>query len=795
MADRMIPEGGEHLPVSGPRNLALGIERIGLLPIRYPIVAALAFLVLLALGAVGFERLKVDDSLSQLFRSDTPEYKIYQEVTHRFPASEYDVLVVIEGDKLMARDSLEKLRDMAIDLQLIDGTRGLISLFSAREPPPSGGGVPPPLFPQNLPTGAEYDALVHRVLSNEIIRGKLVSDDGKLALFVLALDPKAVDNGQLDKIVASVRSTVHDDLQGAGLKQELSGVPVMQLEIRNAIERDRLIYNSLGFIAGCLIAVMFFRRISFMIIAAGPPLAAILLALGTLGWLDFRLNMFLNVMTPLIMVISFSDSMQLTFAARDRLIAGDSKATAFRNALYIVGPACVLTHATAGVSFIALMFSQSDLIRAFGEAGLVAVAVAMVAVLMLVPLLGMLLVRNESRFADEVRGSDTGLDFLRRFCSWIATQMVSRPGLYTLTGLLVVVGLSAVYMQLQPRYRLADQLPDREQAVQAAHRLDAKLTGANPIDVLIEIPKGKSLYDPETLGVIADVHALVEKQAGVGNVWSLQTLRNWLSEKLHVNDVATLKSYVDILPKYLTRRFISANQDAVIVNGRVPDIDASQLLPVIRSLDRQLNGVRTKYPGYTIAVTGLSAIAARNSATMIDRLSWGLTVEIAFVAAFIGLAFRSPIVMLVSILPGIFPIVAAGTLLFVLGMGLQFASVIALTVSFGLGLSATIHFLNRLQLEDTDEDDPGVGVERATVLVGPPLILTSAVLACGLAMTVFSSLPSLRLFGWLSAFAMISALVADLFILRPVAMYLSKVMRRVGGRHLSGPSRKELPKT
>jgi len=790
----MHNDGGEHLPVSGPRNLALGIERIGLLPIRYPWVAALVFLVLLAGAAVGFERLKVDDSLSQLFRSDTPEYKIYQEVTHRFPASEYDVLVVVEGDKLMARESLEKLRDMAIDLQLIDGTRGLISLFSAREPPPAGGGVPPPLFPQHLPAGPEYDALVKRVLSNEIIRGKLVSDDGKLALFVLALDPQAVDNGQLAKIIGSVRSTVADDLAGAGLKQELSGVPVMQLEIRNAIERDRLIYNSLGFIAGCLIAVMFFRRVSFMVIAAGPPLAAILLALGSLGWLDFRLNMFLNVMTPLIMVISFSDSMQLTFAARDRLIAGDSKAVAFRNALYIVGPACVLTHATAGVSFIALMFSQSDLIRAFGEAGLVAVIVAMVAVLMLVPLLGMLLVRNERRFAEEMRGSDTGLDFLRRFCSWIATQMVTRPGTYTLVGLAFVVALSAVYLQLEPRYRLADQLPDREQAVQAAHRLDAKLTGANPIDVLIEIPKGKSLYDPDTLGAIAEVHAMVEKQAGVGNVWSLQTLRNWLAEKLHVSDVATLKSYVDILPKYLTRRFISADEDAVVVNGRVPDIDASQLLPVIRSLDRQLNRVRAKYPGYTIAVTGLSAIAARNSATMIDRLSHGLTIEIVFVAAFIGIAFRSPVVMLVSILPGIFPIVAAGSLLLALGMGLQFASVIALTVSFGLGLSATIHFLNRLQIEDTVEDDPGVGVERATVLVGPPLILTSAVLACGLAMTVFSSLPSLRLFGWLSAFAMIAALFADLFILRPVAMYLSKVLRRAGGRHLSGPRHKRVPK-
>ena len=169
----------------------------------------------------------------------------------------------------------------------------------------------------------------------------------------------------------------------------------MQLEIRNAVERDRLIYNAFGFAAGCLIAIIFFRRVSFMIIAAGPPLIAILLALGALGWLDFRLNMFLNVMTPLIMVISFADSMQLTFAARDRLIAGEDKYTAFRNAVLVVGPACVLTHGTAGISFIALQFSSSDLIRTFGEAGLVATVIALLGVLMLVPLLGVLLIRKE----------------------------------------------------------------------------------------------------------------------------------------------------------------------------------------------------------------------------------------------------------------------------------------------------------------------------------------------------------------------------------------------------------------
>ncbi len=778
-------EFDERLPVTAPRKLALGIERMGLVSLRYPWVTALVFVALLAAGVAGFMRLKVDDSLSQLFRADTPEYQTYEKVTHRFPASEYDVLVVVEGDGLLARPSIEKLRELAIDLQLVDGTRGLISMFSAREPPQDGN-VPGPLFPQTLPTGDAYKALIDRAMANEIIHGKLLSNDGKLALMVLALDPAAVDGGQLGKIIGDVRAAVNENLAGTGLRQELSGVPVMQLEIRNAIERDRLIYNSLGFVAGCLIAILFFRRVSFMIIAAAPPLAAILLALGALGWLDFRLNMFLNVMTPLIMVISFSDSMQLTFAARDRLIAGDDKVTAFRNALLIVGPACVLTHATAGVSFIALMFSHSDLIRAFGEAGLIAVTVAMVAVLVLVPLLGILLVRHEAAFADSVRGMDRALDVLRRICRWIAVRMVSHPGLYSLVGLGLVIVLSIGYAQLDPRYRLADQVPDREQAVQASQRLDAKLTGANPIDVLIEFPKGKSLYDPETLAVIADVHSAVQRQAGVGNVWSLETLRRWLAEKANKPDTETLKQYVELLPSYLTRRFVSQQQDAVIVNGRVPDVDASKLLPVVDALDKQLNGARAKYPGYRIEVTGLSAIAARNSAIMISRLSQGLTIEIVFVAAFIGLAFRSPMVMLVSILPGIFPIVLAGSLLWALGVGLQFASVIALTVSFGLGLSATIHFLNRLQIEDAIEDDPGVGVERATILVGPPLILTSAVLACGLAMTVFSSLPSLRMFGWLSAFAMIAALLADLFILRPVAMYLSKLARRVSHRTLAG---------
>ena len=764
------------------KSIAFGIERLGLIPMKAPILSCIV-LVGLIIGAIfGIDRIKIDDSLSQLFRSNTKEFKQYEEVTKKFPAEEFDVLVVVEGKSLLERDNLEKLRDFVTDLQLVEGTRGLVSLFSARQAP-APGKLPAALFPAELPEGADYDKFIETVKSNEIIRGKLLSEDGTLALIVLSLEPEVVASSKLGKVVGDIRKLMKEDLGNTGLNFELSGVPVMQLEIRNAVERDGLTYNILGILAGCIIAIIFFRKISFMIVAAFPPLIAILLALGGLGWANFNLNMFLNVMTPLIMVISFSDSMQLTFAARDRLIAGQDKVTAFRNAVLVVGPACVLTHGTAGISFIALQFSNSDLIRKFGEAGLAATIIALIAVLSLVPVFGVLFVRNEKIFAVKFQSADAGVQALRNFCYWIAVRMVSRPGLFSLIAVLFVGGLATIYSNLEPRYRLADQVPDKRQAVAASNRLDAKLTGANPINVLITLPKGESLYSPETLQAIADVHSTVEATAGVGNVWSLETLRRWLAEKAGTTDVATLQEYVNVIPEHLVRRFIDAKQDAVVVAGRVPDLDSSQLLPVVEKLDNELDAVRKKHPGYEIAVTGLAAIAARNSANMIEKLNRGLTVEFALVAIFIGLAFRSWVVMFACVLPGIFPVVLSGTVLWALGEGLQFASVVALTVSFGLGLSATIHFLNRLRLESKPGVSSAVAVERATVLVGPALILTTVVLACGLVVTVFSDLPSLRLFGWLSAFSMVAALVADLFILRPTAMFLINLWERFhGGR-------------
>ncbi|HEY8248315.1 MAG TPA: MMPL family transporter [Hyphomicrobium sp.] len=748
---------------------SFGLEKLGLVALKAPALVAVLIAVATILGLVGLSKLQVDDSLSELFRTNTEEFRRYEAIDKRFPSSEYDVLVVVEGHDLLKRKQLEAFAGLTTELQLVDGVSGLVSMLSARGTPDASG-YAAPLVPDEMPEdGPAYDAMIDTLKSNDIVKGKFLSDDGQLAMIIIALDRKVVEEKTAKVVIGDINTTVDEQLKDTGLTAKMTGAPVMQLEIRNAVERDQLLYNGLGLLFGAVIAVIFFRRVSLMLVAALPPVLAVIWSLGLLGWMGFKLNLFLNVMTPLIMVMGFADSMQMVSAIRIRLREGDDRYQAVRFAINIVGPACVLAHGVALLAFLALLLSDSGLIRTFGMAGALAVLISFIAVILVLPLLGVMLIRNEETLAKDRTPADALMDGLGVIVGQIVDRVVHRPYLYSLIGIVLFFLFGAAFADLPTRYRLADQVPDREQALDATSRIDQKLTGANPVHVMIEWTDGTPLYSPKTLAVIGQVHNALEKEAGLGNVWSVESLRRWLHEAGD-DRIETVQKFVGFLPDHLVRRFIAEDQKAVLVTGRLPDVDSSHILPVVEKIDRSLDGIRAANPTFQISVTGLPAVAARNSARMIDQLKESIPLCVAFAGVMLGMAFRSPFVAVVSLLPGLFPVLASGALLWTQGAGLEFASVVALLVVFGLGIDALIHFLNRLRLEERKGDAPELAIRRARVLVGPAIILTTIVLAFGLGVTVFSDLPSLRTFGLVCGFTLLASLIADLVFLPATIM-------------------------
>ena len=121
---------------------------------------------------------------------------------------------------MLERESLQKLRDLAIGVQLIDGTRGPDLAYSPRASRLTTGQIPPPLFPDPLPQGDEYQALVKRVMSNEIIRDKMLSA-GRQADFDGPCPGAGCDGpGRLAPIIGDVRNELKEHLAGTGLRAD-----------------------------------------------------------------------------------------------------------------------------------------------------------------------------------------------------------------------------------------------------------------------------------------------------------------------------------------------------------------------------------------------------------------------------------------------------------------------------------------------------------------------------------------------------------------------------------------------
>lgn len=758
-------------------SIGFGLERLGLPAIRHPVIALMIAVVFSVVCAVGLTRIKTEQTLSELFRSGTPEFANYTQLTDRFPTSEHDVLVLVEGQTLMRPVILEQIRDLHAQLESAEVVDGVLSIFSVRDPGDSQS-LPAPVLPPELPEGKAFDALMTRVLAHPLIGGQLMSkpdEDSQFTLLIASLRPETSRTKGLFEPLREIKAITRKIIEPAGLSAQFAGVPVMQVEIDEAMLRDRIIFNGSGFLVGMVIALAFFRRFKFVLITSICPALAVLWAIGLIGWFDLKLNIFINVIPPLVMVITFTDSMHMVFSIRRRLKDGVDRLTAVRHAILSVGPACVLTSLTTSIAFLSLTFVDSALIRTFGIAAALATLLAFLTVIVVLPPLVVLIFRNEAKFIAGENRHYHAIAWLERLCSRLAEWVGVGYRSIASIGILLIITFAALHLQLEPGFRLSDEVPDSKQSVAAANRIDEKLAGAHPIHIMLRWPQGEDVVSARVTGLISETHKLLKEHAEIGNVWSLDTLRGWLPDTVEKSG-ATLRRYLDNLPAHLLGRFVNENARTALLTGHLPDLDTKDTVPIVRELESRLDRLREKNPAFEFTVSGLTALSASQSPSIISQLNRGLLGAIGVVIVLIGVAFRSASTAVISILPNLFPIVTAGAAISLTGGGLEYASIIAMTVAFGIAVDDTIHFLNRLHIETDHTGSLRMAIHQTISRIGPVLILTTLILVLGLAVTMLSELPTMRLFGALFMTTLMAALVADLVFLPPIILAARKLL-------------------
>jgi len=145
----------------------------------------------------------------------------------------------------------------------------------------------------------------------------------------------------------------------------------------------------------------------------------------------------------------------------------------------------------------------------------------------------------------------------------------------------------------------------------------------------------------------------------------------------------------------------------------------------------------------------------------VTRFQRGFLTALAGVTLVLLVVFRDPRLALASLPPNLFPVLGTAGVMGLVGIDLRYTSALVLTVVFGIAVDDTIHFVAQLR-RVRDAPDP---VRGAFEVAGPGLVLTSAVLAAGIAALLASAFAPLRIMGGLLVLTAGLALAADLLLL------------------------------
>ncbi|WP_107654123.1 MMPL family transporter [Nocardia suismassiliense] len=325
----------------------------------------------------------------------------------------------------------------------------------------------------------------------------------------------AGDTTQSDAVEA-LRDALKTEVQGGELKAGITGQAAQMLDQMESSEKGMAIIGVATIVLILVLLLIIFRSpvialLPIVTIGAVSSLVGGLIAM-TAEAFDLKVDSSVNAILLVVLFGVGTDYILfLMFRYRERLRAGEDPKTAMVSAVTRVGEAITSAAAAVIIAFMALTLSTLGMFRALGPALAIAVAVALVAGLTLVPavvsLLGTKVFWPSKAWQAEPKGA--------RFAA-LGAALGRRPAAFAVVsgGLLVALGILAV--GFNPTFDLSSGSTSdaSESVVYNKELLKGMPAGATqPSDVLLRADNGALTSDQ-----LATYRTALTAVPGVGQV-------------------------------------------------------------------------------------------------------------------------------------------------------------------------------------------------------------------------------------------------------------------------------------
>ncbi|NND00946.1 MAG: MMPL family transporter [Gammaproteobacteria bacterium] len=768
-------------------SLGFGLERIGLLALRFPRVATLLLLGSIVLAAMMVPKLGFDGDVVNVLDPRGQAFREYQTQSRAFHDYTKDLVAIIKHRQLTDLEVFEELRNLHLDLALEEGVQSVYSVFSIGEAAAEADSEEN-LLPAEFTSTAEVQESLQNLLQQEpAARAIIAPAEGAMLLMVSLHPDDQINERVLGRRLDLLRSAMQE-FAPVGTGITFSGMPQIRVSIFEAIVSDQTRLTASGIALGCLVAWLIFGTVRSALICSVPALTSVLWILAVFAASNNDLSIFTTALPSLALIIAFADSIVLYFrwqafngsSASDQNInsrtAEQRQLANLARAVRQVGPASSLTSITTALAFGSFIWADHQAMDQFAMFGVIAVAFAFLAVITGLPL--------AAYWAVRLAGADKRLNgprFTNRGRS-IARFATASPNLVMAAAIGCLSLFTWAHTQLNASYTFSEYFPDQSEIRSSEAYVDRVFGGSAQYYVVLPVTAGGSFIDNENRQRLIDTDNRVADVFGRSRTLSLAAA--W--QRMSNEQILEIPEKLDEAPPSVRGRFISTDKRLVQIAATTSSGDST--LQVDQPIQR-LEAALSELPyADQITITGLRVLMARSFPVLIEQLRSGLLISIFLAVLVVAVATRSLSLAMASLIPNLLPILFAESAMWFFGASLSVMNVVALTIAFGISIDNAVHVINAYQSQIGRSDSIQQTVRDAVSEIAPALIASTCIICVAASITQFSALPNVAEIGLLLIATLAVALISNLLIL-PSAIIMIDRLR--AGKKL--PSRSVKP--
>ena len=791
-------------------------------------VLLLVFLTLI-ISSLGLTNFKLDASSDALVLENDTAFKIYRESGEEFGESDFLIVTYSPYKELFSVNSLTALKSLETDLGMLDGVENVFSLLDA--PIFFQPKVPLADVADNLKDleSPEINLLLAKeeFLENPIYKDLIISSDGKTTALQLVIEENIQKNILINKRYQALEAEVRDASLISALSEQISilndeessaqkklvkeirstlvnykdkadlflgGPSMIAVDMMAFIQSDLIIFGIGVALIFAIMLYIFFGNFWFVILPLINAFVTTIFTAGFLGLMNWKISVVSSNFIALLLILTISLTVHVMVKFIDNNDADKRKS--LQKTFSDMFLPCMFAALTTAIAFLSLTLGDLKPVIEFGKMMAVGMAFALFFTFTFLPAALMAINTGKTKDFIDVK------NYLNSIAKFTKGNNLFLLSSYAILLSIFLFGMSKLLVE----NRFIDYFDESTEIYQGMLLLDEELGGTATLDIIIKEPAleiddsiyidddlfGDDLFEDDeseasgywwniySLNKLEDIHDYLDAMPEIGKVLSVASgvkLARKINDNEDLNDLelALLRSVLpEDIRETLLYSYINKDDSKVRISARVIESAESLnrkelLLKIEDDLVNKFNLSKDQFE-----ITGLAVLYNNMLQSLFSSQIGSLALVFAVIALMLLILFRSIKIMIIGVLPNIFVASSVLGLLGLLKIPLDIMTITVASISVGMAVDNTIHYLYRYRSEIEAGNTSDESMLLSHLSVGRAIFYTAFTIAIGFSILSLSNFAPTALFGIFTAIALLLAFVSSLTLL-PLLLVRLKV--------------------